>query len=73
MASGAPPAPHPSPRVSFRRLLRLSRPEWPMLAAGLVFLALGSAAGLAVPQAMRVLLDYPWPGNVRELQNVVHQ
>ena len=26
-----------------------------------------------VPEAMRLLLDYPWPGNVRELENVIER
>ncbi len=50
----APPAPR---RIPLRRLLALARPEWRRLAVGSVFLILGSAAGLAYPQAIRVVLD----------------
>ena len=39
------------------RLLRLARPEAGLLAAGLVFLAIGSAATLAYPQGVRVVID----------------
>ncbi len=41
----------------YARLLRLARGEWPALAAGLFFLVLGSAMGLAYPQAIRVIID----------------
>ncbi len=44
-------------QTRLRRLLNLSRSEWPRLAAGTVFLLLGSGAGLLVPQALRVLID----------------
>jgi ABC transporter fused permease/ATP-binding protein len=50
----APPASH---RLPLGRLLALARPEWRRLASGSVFLILGSAAGLAYPQAIRVVLD----------------
>ena len=50
----APPAPR---RITLGRLLALARPEWRRLAVGSVFLILGSAAGLAYPQAIRVVLD----------------
>ncbi|MFT6395393.1 MAG: ATP-binding cassette subfamily B protein [Bradymonadia bacterium] len=40
-----------------RRLLRLAIPEWRRIAAGTVFLALGTVATLAAPQALRVLID----------------
>jgi ATP-binding cassette subfamily B protein len=43
--------------VSFRRLLRLARPELPALAAGVAFLAVGSAASLLYPQGMRIVID----------------
>jgi ABC transporter fused permease/ATP-binding protein len=39
------------------RILELSRPEWRSLAVGTVFLVLGSAMGLAYPQAIRRILD----------------
>src|SRR5688572_32727196 len=39
------------------RLLRLARPEAGLLAAGLIFLAIGSAATLAYPQGVRVVID----------------
>lgn len=39
------------------RLLRLARPEAPRLSAGLVFLALSSAATLALPKVVQGLLD----------------
>ena len=44
-------------RIPLRRLLALARPEWRRLAVGSVFLIVGSAAGLAYPQAIRVVLD----------------
>jgi ATP-binding cassette subfamily B protein len=44
-------------RRSLSRLLRLARPEWPTLAAGTLFLAVGSSAALLYPQAMRLVLD----------------
>jgi len=60
---GVPPDPRgadrPAPprRLPLSRLFRLARPEWPALAAGTVFLAVGSAAALLYPQAMRLVLD----------------
>ena len=39
------------------RLLRLARPEAGLLAGGLVFLAIGSAATLVYPQGVRVVID----------------
>lgn len=47
----------PSRRASFGRLLRLARPEAGFLVAGLVFLAIGSAATLLYPQGIRVVID----------------
>lgn len=44
-----------APQVS--RLLALARPHHRALAAGLVFLAIGSASGLAYPQAIRIIID----------------
>lgn len=43
--------------VSLRRLLALARPELPRLAAGVLFLAIGSGAGLWFPQLARELMD----------------
>lgn len=39
------------------RLLRLAIPEWRRIALGTLFLFMGSAATLAAPQALRVLID----------------
>ncbi len=44
-------------RFPLSRLLALARPQWRMLALGTVFLFVGSAAGLAFPQAMRFIMD----------------
>jgi len=52
----AEPAP-PRPSSTAARLARLARPEASALALGSLFLALGSAAGLAYPQAMRLVVD----------------
>jgi len=52
--------PETKPRLrpsTVSRVLGLARPEWPALAAGTVFLAIGSAAALVYPQAMRLVLD----------------
>ena len=43
--------------ATLSRLLRLARPEWKLLAAGVAFLALGSAMGLLYPQGMRIIID----------------
>ncbi|HEU5057258.1 MAG TPA: hypothetical protein VFU21_12065, partial [Kofleriaceae bacterium] len=43
--------------ATMRRLLALARPEAGLLAAGLVFLAIGSAATLVYPQGVRVVID----------------
>ena len=40
-----------------RRILRLARPEAPLLLGGLIFLAIGSAATLTYPQGVSVLID----------------
>jgi ATP-binding cassette subfamily B protein len=40
-----------------RRLLLLARPEWPRLAAGVLFLAMGAGASLAYPQFIRLVID----------------
>jgi ATP-binding cassette subfamily B protein len=44
-------------RAALRRLWILARPELPTLAAGVFFLLLASAANLAYPQAMRLVID----------------
>ena len=43
--------------ATLRRILRLARPEAPLLIGGLVFLAIGSAATLSYPQGASVLID----------------
>ena len=43
--------------IPFRRLLSLARPERRTLLLGTLFLFIGSAAGLAWPQLVRVLID----------------
>ena len=43
--------------ATVRRLLQLARPEWKLLGAGLVFLAVGSAMGLLYPQGIRLIID----------------
>ena len=43
--------------MSGARLLTLARSQWRRLAIGTVFLAVGSAASLIYPQAIRLLLD----------------
>jgi ATP-binding cassette subfamily B protein len=53
-----PAEPKPAFRaVSLGRLLRLARPELASLVAGTIFLAIGSAAGLLLPQAIRYIVD----------------
>lgn len=44
-------------RALLLRLLSLARPEWKALAWGVVLLSVGSAASLAFPQAIRILID----------------
>ncbi|MGZ6125982.1 MAG: ABC transporter ATP-binding protein [Myxococcales bacterium] len=44
-------------KATVRRLLALARPEWRLLGAGVLFLALGSAMALLYPQGMRVIID----------------
>jgi ATP-binding cassette subfamily B protein len=39
------------------RLVALARPEWKALAVGSLFLLVGSAMGLAYPQAIRIIID----------------
>ncbi|MEK7703466.1 MAG: ABC transporter transmembrane domain-containing protein [Myxococcota bacterium] len=56
-ASDASPPQSDDLRARLLRLVALGRPEWRTLGLGLIFLALGSAMGLAYPQAIRVILD----------------
>lgn len=42
---------------TMKKLLQLSREEWPLLAQGLFFLAISSAALLAYPHAIKQLID----------------
>jgi ABC transporter fused permease/ATP-binding protein len=42
---------------TFKKLLKLSRSEWPLLAWGLVFLAISSAALLVYPQSIKRIID----------------
>jgi ATP-binding cassette subfamily B protein len=44
-------------KATVRRLLALARPEWRLLGAGVLFLALGSTMALLYPQGMRVIID----------------
>ncbi len=44
-------------KMPARRLMALARPQWRRIALGTLFLAIGSAAALAFPQAVRVILD----------------
>lgn len=44
-------------RLPIGRLLTLAKPEWKNLAGATVFLALGSAMGLAYPQMIRRIID----------------
>ncbi|MDC3952661.1 ABC transporter ATP-binding protein [Polyangium jinanense] len=50
-------APKPPKNTSLGRLFGLARPETARLAAGTVFLVIGTLMGLLVPQAFRVILD----------------
>jgi ABC transporter fused permease/ATP-binding protein len=50
-----------------QRVLALAWPEAPRLAAGVFFLALGSAAGLLYPQGIRVIVDGVLGGGRSEL------
>ncbi|HET9595763.1 MAG TPA: ABC transporter transmembrane domain-containing protein [Anaeromyxobacteraceae bacterium] len=53
--------PNEAPRAArgpaLRRIVALARPEWRLLLAGTVALAVGSAASLLYPQAIRVVID----------------
>jgi len=42
---------------TFKKLLKLSRSEWPLLAWGLVFLAISSAALLVYPHSIKRIID----------------
>ncbi|MRG94172.1 ABC transporter ATP-binding protein [Polyangium spumosum] len=52
-----PDKPAPPTNMSLGRLLGLARPEVARLAAGTLFLVIGTLMGLLVPQAFRVILD----------------
>jgi ATP-binding cassette subfamily B protein len=54
---------HPLP---LRRLLIVARPEWGLLAAGMVFLALSSGMALVFPQAIREMVDTSLDANDRD-------
>ena len=43
--------------TTLRRIVSLARPEWRLLLAGTAALAVGSAASLLYPQAIRVIID----------------
>ena len=43
--------------ATLRRIVGLARPEWRLLAVGTAALAVGSAASLLYPQAIRVIID----------------
>ena len=43
--------------TTLRRLVALARPEWRILLVGTAALAVGSAASLLYPQAIRVIID----------------
>ncbi len=54
------PFPEPkakNPRVAFRRLVSLARPEAARIAAGTTFLVLGSVMSLLYPQGVRFVID----------------
>ncbi len=40
-----------------KRLLRISREEWPLLIKGMIFLAISSAALMSYPQYIKVIID----------------
>jgi ABC transporter fused permease/ATP-binding protein len=44
-------------RIPVSRLVELSKPEWRRIGLGTLFLLIGSAASLAFPQAVRIILD----------------
>ncbi len=56
-APASPDDDAPRPRLPVRRLWALAREERRLLGLGTVFLVLGSLAGLAYPQAFRVIID----------------
>lgn len=55
----------PDRSATLRRLVLLARPEWRLLSAGLVFLAIGSAMGLLYPQGIRIIVDSVLAGGSR--------
>lgn len=42
---------------SFKKLMKLSRDEWPLLIKGMIYLAISSAALMAYPQYIKVIID----------------
>ena len=42
---------------TFKKLFRLSREEWPLLAQGMLYLAISSAALLVYPNAIKKIID----------------
>lgn len=56
-ATKAVPARPATTGALMRRLVELARPEWKALAAGGFFLTLGSAASLAYPLGIRLIID----------------
>ena len=56
-----------SRRLPLHRLLDMARPQWRTLAWGTVFLFVGSATGLAFPQAIRFIMDGAFTEGSREL------
>jgi ATP-binding cassette subfamily B protein len=50
-------APRSARGPTLRRIVALARPEWRLLASGTLALAVGSAASLLYPQAIRVVID----------------
>lgn len=43
--------------VSFNKIIKLSREEWPLLFIGLIFLAISSGALMLYPQYIKVIID----------------
>ncbi|MFO0618261.1 MAG: ABC transporter transmembrane domain-containing protein [Polyangiaceae bacterium] len=56
-AADAPKVSPKRARALLRRLLSLAKPEWKPLSVALVMLLIGSAGGVAFPQAIKQILD----------------
>ncbi|HZH03096.1 MAG TPA: ABC transporter transmembrane domain-containing protein [Myxococcaceae bacterium] len=68
MAAVTDPTPTVQARPSAaRRLVALARPEWKSLALGTFFLFIGSAASLALPQGVRIVIDQAVAGRRSDL------